>query len=237
MFNKWFPKDDTPDLRLGGSEKSGNGGTRSTERNEQVKRLLDASCPGTPEWQDRNPRKPSTPPCPPPFEQIYQAAAVKPPKLIYGIQKVAEMGASPHLAGMPIPFRRKALLMALEAAGTDIGEVLNDVVTRQRALKEYEESYQEKVTQFEADQLEQNRLQKADLDRITAQYKARLDAGLAEVERWHREFREWQKLKQQELQRLTDAAALCVPRESEEEEEETDSKVTAIAQRAGGGLR
>ncbi len=237
MFNKWFARDDTPDLRLGGSEKSGNGGTRSTERNEQVKRLLDAGTPAAPDWPDRNTRKLSTPPAPPPFEQIYQTAAVKPPKLTYGIQKVAEMGNSPHLAGMPLPFRRKALLMALEAADTDIGQVLNDVVTRQRALKEYEESYLEKVNQFESEQLEQNRLQKADLDRITAQYKARIDAGLAEVERWHKEFHEWQKLKQQELQRLTDAAALCVPRESEEEENETDSKVTAIAQRAGGGLR
>lgn len=237
MFNKWFPKDDSPDLRLGGSERSAGAGTRSTERNEQVKRLLDASSPGAPDGPDRNTRKPCTPPTPPSFEQIYQTASVKPPKLTYGIQKVAEMGASPHLSGMPIPFKRKALLMALEAAGTDIGEVLNDVVTRQRALKEYEESYQEKVSQFEADQIEQNRLQKAELDRITAQYKARMDAGLADVERWHKEFREWQKLKQQELQRLTDAAALCVPRESEEEEDEPDNKVTAIAQRAGGGLR
>lgn len=237
MFSKWFVKDDAPDLRLGGSEKSGNGSTRSTERNEQVKRLLDASSSAPPDWQERNARRPSTPPTPPSFEQIYQTAAVKPPKLTYGIQKVAEMGASPHLAGMSIPFKRKALLMALEAAGIDIGQVLNDVVTRQRALKEYEESYQDKVNQFESEQLEQNRLEKAELDRITAQYKARINAGLAEVDRWHREFREWQKQKQQELQRLTDAAALCVPRESEEEEEEADSKVTAIAQRAGGGLR
>jgi hypothetical protein len=50
------------------------------------------------------------------------------------------MGNSPHLAGMSSGFKRKALLMALEATGTDVGEVLNDVVTRQRALKEYEES-------------------------------------------------------------------------------------------------
>ena len=143
------------------------------------------------------------------------------------------MGGSPHLAGMSTIFKRKALLMALDAAGTDVGEVLNDVVTRQRALKEYEESYLEKVTQFEASQMEQNRLQKAELDRITAQFKSRIDASLAEVDRWHQEFREWQKVKQQELQRLTDAAALCVPHESEEEDGVIEGKVMAIAQRAG----
>jgi hypothetical protein len=234
MLNRWFGKEETTDA-ANGSDTNGSGVTRSTERNEQVKKLLDTPPSGTADWQSR---KPTAPPTPLPFEQIYQTASVKPPKLTYGIQKVAEMGNSPHLAGMSTPFKRKALLMALEAAGTDVGQVLNDVVTRQRALKEYEESYQEKVGQFEAEQLEQNRLQKAELDRITAQYKARMDASLAEIERWQKDFREWQRVKQQELQRLTDAAALCVPRESEEEEEEiSDGKVMAFTQRAGGGSR
>jgi len=236
MLNKWFGKEEVPDLALTGSEKSGNG-TRSTERNEQVKKLLESQS-GSPDWPNGNGRRPSAPPTPLSFEQIYQTASVKPPKLTYGIQKIAEMGNSPHLAGMSNVLKRKALLMALEAAGTDVGQVLNDVVTRQRALKEYEESYQDKVSQFEAEQLEQNRLQKAELDRITAQYKARMDASLAEIERWQKEFHEWQKLKQQELQRLTEAAGLCVQRESEEEEDEiTESKVTAFTQRAGGASR
>lgn len=236
MFDSWFGKHDTSDLSLNGSEKNGNGNCRSTERNEQIKRLLG---PGQAagDWPDRTVRKPSTPPSPPTFEQIYQTAAVKPPKLTYGIQKVAEMGNSSHLAGMSPVFKRKALLMALEASGTDVGEVLNDVVTRQRALKEYEESYLERVNQFEAAQKEQNRLQKAELDRITSQFQSRIDASLDEVERWHEGFREWQKSKQQELQRLTDAAALCVPHEPAEEEEETSGKVMAIAQRVGGAYR
>ncbi len=42
--------------------------------------------------------------------------------------------------------------------------------------------------------------------------------------------------KQLELQRLTDAAALCVPHENEEEEG-SEGKVTAIAQRAGAAYR
>jgi hypothetical protein len=218
MFNNWFGKDDTTDLRLSGSEKNGNGNGRSTE------------------WPDRNNRKPVASPIPPAFEQIYQTAIMKPPKLAYGIQKIAEMGNSPHLAGMSSGFKRKALLMALEATGTDVGEVLNDVVTRQRALKEYEESYLEKVNQFEAAQAELTRLQQAELEKITGQFQARIDASRDEVERWHKEFREWQKSKQQESQRLTDAAVLCVPHETDKEEE-SGGKVMMIAQRAGGAYR
>jgi hypothetical protein len=232
MFNNWFGKDDTTDSGRSASERGVNGNSRPMERSEQLK--VESPQATAPDWPERN-RKPLTSPNPPAFEQIYQSATVKPPKLIYGIQKVAEMGGSAHLTGMSAPFKRKALLMALEAAGTDVGEVLNDVVARQRALKEYEEAYLEKVTQFEAAQAEQTRLQQTELDKITAQFQARIDASHDEVERWHKEFRDWQKMKQQELQRLTDAAALCVPHEAEEED--SDGKVTAIAQRAGGSYR
>jgi hypothetical protein len=235
MFDNWFGKDDTTDLRLSGSEKNGNGNGRSTERNEQIKRLLDPRQAAT-EWPDRNNRKPVTSPVPPTFEQIYQTATVKPPKIAWGIQKISEMSNSAHLAGMSSGFKRKALLMALEATGTDVGEVLNDVVTRQRALKEYEESWLDKVNQFEADEAEQTRLQQMELEKITSQFQARIDASRDEVERWHKEFREWQKSKQQESQRLTDAASLCVPHETEEEEE-SGGKVMMIAQRAGGAYR
>jgi hypothetical protein len=237
MLNKWFGKEEMADLAPNGSEQQSGNGARPAESSEQVKKLPEAQV-ASPDWPTGNGRRPANPPAAPGFEQIYQTAAVKPPKLTYGIQKVAEMGSSPHLAGMSKVFKRKALLMALEAAGTDVGQVLNDVVTRQRALKEYEDSFQEKVSQFEAEQLEQNRLHKAELDRITAQYKARMDASLAEIERWQKDFRDWQKLKQQELQRLTEAAGLCVQHEAEEEEDEiSENKVMAFTQRAGGAER
>jgi hypothetical protein len=235
MFDSWFGKNDTTDLQLSGPENNGSGNSRSTGRNENGKRppaptLAVANLP------DRHNRKLFTPPSPPQFEQIYQSAAVKPPKLAYGIEKVAEMANSPHLAGMSPALKRKALLMALEASGTDVGEVLNDVVARQRALKEYEESYLEKVNHFEAVQLEQNRLQKEELDRTANQVKASIDAILDEVERWRQGFREWQKCKQRELQRLTEAAALCVPQETAEEEEGV-GKVMVFDQRVGGAYR
>lgn len=240
MFETWFGKNETTDLPPSGSDRSGNGNYRSPERNEQLKRPPEPGQPVT-EPPDKTTRKPPMPPSPPPFEQIYQSATVKPPKLAYGIQKVAEMSGSPHLAGMSPAFKRKALLMALEASETDVGQVLNDVVTRQRALKEFEEAYLGKVNQFEAAQTEQNRLQKEELDRITSQFKARMEASLNEVERWHDGFREWQKTKQQELQRLTEVAALCVPHEAavEEDDEESDGdgKIMAIAQRVGGSYR
>jgi len=166
------------------------------------------------------------------FEQIYNGATVKPPKTAYGIQKVAEMANSPHLAGMSPEFKRKALLMALNAADTDEGEVLNDLVIRQRALKEYEDSFLERVNQFETAQLDRNRLQQAELDKITGQFKARMEANLDEVEKRHQEFRAWQETKRQELHRFTEAAALCVPQERVDEEQ-AGSNVTPMLRPTG----
>jgi hypothetical protein len=236
MFNGWFgKKNDTTDSRVSGSENNCRENWPSTERNDNV-RGLPTPAPASADLADRSNRRLFTAPNPPPFDQIYQTATVKPAKIAYGIQKVAEMGNSPHLAGMSFALKQKALLMALEAAGTDAAEVLNDVVIRQRALKEYEESYLEKVNQFEAAQLEQNRLQKAELERITSQVKASIEASLDEVKRWHKGFREWQKSKQQEIQKLSEAAALCVTHETAQEEQ-SEGNVMAIAQRAGGAYR
>ncbi len=169
-----------------------------------------------------------SPPVPLTFEQIYKSASVKPPRMAYGIQKVAEMANSPHLAGMSPEFKRKALLMALNAADTDEGEVLNDLVIRQRALKDYEDSYLDRVNQFEAGQLDQNRLQQAELDKITSQFRTRIQANLDEVAKRHKEFRDWQESKRQELHRFTDAANLSVPHENVEEEEAANNVTTML---------
>lgn len=234
MFNSWFGKSSETDLPLSGSGKNGNGIYRSTAYNEQHKRVADPVQPAA----NLADGKPFASTSPPTFEQIYETAAVKPPKLVYGVQKVAEMSASAHLAGTSAAFKRKALLMALEAAGTDVGDVLNDVVTRQRALMEYEESYLGRVNELDLAQAEYGRLQQVELDKITSQFNARMQAALDEVARRREEFRAWQKSKQQEVQRFTEVVALCVPQESVDRDEgEPDGKVTAIHQRAAAAYR
>lgn len=208
----------------------------SSERRDGFKRILGTPQVGGPQ----NGHKP-TPAAvtrnngPLPFEEIYRSAAVPPPQLDYGIAKVAEMAASRHLAGMPTEFKRNALLMALEAANTNVGDVLNDVVIRQRALADYEETLQEKMKLFDAEQSERNRIEQQELDRITSQQMARIQSNLDEVARAHEELRAWQKSKQQESLRLTEAAALCVSQDKPEEDD--GDNVLSIPQRATGTFR
>ncbi|MGA3042308.1 MAG: hypothetical protein ABSF54_16115 [Bryobacteraceae bacterium] len=145
------------------------------------------------------------------FEQIYQSGAVKPPRLSYGVLKVAEMLNSSHLCGMPAESKRAALMMALDAGGAKMEDILQDAIVRQRVLNEYEEARQRDLQHFEGAIQEQNRALQAEMERITGQYMARMQSNLDEVARVQDNFRVWQKRKQQEAQRIADAADCCVP--------------------------
>jgi hypothetical protein len=148
------------------------------------------------------------------FEQVYLSAAVKPPALAYGILKVAAMVNSEHLSGMSSEAKRCSLMMALEAAGVEVEDLLQDAVVRQKALNDYEETQQQKLKEFEATKQDENSRIQAEMDRVTSQYLSRIQQNLEEVAREQDKFRMWQRGKQQEAQRITEAATFCVPQGS-----------------------
>jgi hypothetical protein len=145
------------------------------------------------------------------FDHVYQSAAVKPPRLAYGILKVADMLNSQHLAGMSNETKRSSILMALEAAGAEVDYLLEDAVFRQRALHEHEEGLLKTLKEFEAVKAAEIARIQAELDRLTAQCMANIQAHLDEVAREQDSLRAWQKRKQQEAQRITEAVKFCVP--------------------------
>jgi hypothetical protein len=145
------------------------------------------------------------------FEQIYQSGAVRPPRLSYGVLKVADMLNSAHLCGMSAESKRAALLMALDAGGAKMEDILQDAIVRQRVLNDYEEARQRDMQNFESAVQEQNRAIQAEMDRFTGQYMARMQSNLDEVARAQDSFRVWQKRKHQEARRIADAADCCVP--------------------------
>jgi hypothetical protein len=145
------------------------------------------------------------------FDEVYASAGIKTPGRNYTILKIADMVNSKHLADMTLEARRSALMMALEAAGAEIGDLLQDAVTRNRALDDYEEERQEEVRQFETAKAEENNRLHADLERLTSEYMSRIQANSDRVAQEQDNLRGWQKRKQIESQRITDAATFCVP--------------------------
>jgi len=166
------------------------------------------------------------------FEQIYQGGVVKPARLSYGVLKVAEMLNSEHLCGMPAESKRGALLMALEAGGARLEDILQDAIVRQRILNDYEQARQSDMQSFEAAIQEHNRALQEEMDRITGQYMARMQRNLDEVARAQDSFRVWQKRKLQEVQRIADAAACCVP----ESRAQSAGGLTVVLERASSAV-
>lgn len=143
------------------------------------------------------------------FGEIYETASTAAPESNYSILKVAEMLKSPHLAGMAMESKRAALMMALEAAGVAVKDMLQDAMVRQRALNDYEEGQQRLLREFEAAKAEENRQIQAELDRVTTQYMSRIQANVDAVAQQQDVFRNWQRTKQQEAAVITEATAYC----------------------------
>ncbi len=123
--------------------------------------------------------------------------------------KVAEMLNSPHLAGMSMETRRGSVMMALEAAGVDAKDMLQDAMLRNRALEDYEEAQQKKLQDFESAKNEANGKLQAELERVSAEYMRLIQSNVDEIARRQDAFRIWQKNKELELQNMAGASAFC----------------------------
>ena len=146
-----------------------------------------------------------------PFEEIYRNASFKQPKVAYDILKVAEMVNSQHVAGLSVEAKRCAVLMALDVAGVETEDLLQDAMARQRALNDYEEALQNALREFELTKNRENAEIQAELDRLSARYMARIQANVDEVARQQDAHRVWQREKQQESQCIAEAASFCTP--------------------------
>jgi len=146
------------------------------------------------------------------FEEIYRSAGIKAPRLGYSICKVIEMLHNEHIRNLPAETRRASLLMALEAAGVAVDEVLQDATLRQRAINSYEAIQQKRLEEYEARKAQENRAIQAEMDRVTAEYLARINRNLDDLAHGKEAFYRWQMKKQHEAQRMAEAAAFCVPR-------------------------
>jgi hypothetical protein len=143
------------------------------------------------------------------MEDIYRAAGIMIPRKGYSIKKVVDMLNSEHMSGLAKEMKRVALLMALDAAGVPLDEVLQDAKIRQQALDAYEAAQQMQVEAEWARKAEEVVQIQAELKSIEAHYMARIGRSQEGVDREKATFNGWLKLKQQESQSIAEAAELC----------------------------
>jgi hypothetical protein len=143
-----------------------------------------------------------------PIEEVYQAAGIMNLRRGHSINRVVEMLRSEHIRGLSREMQRAAVLMALDAAGIPVDGILQDAKARQDALTSYANEQQKQLEAEWARKAEDNLQIQAELERIKANYMARINRNLEAVAREKAAFTTWRTTKQQECQNMSDAADL-----------------------------
>jgi len=144
------------------------------------------------------------------FEEIYSAAEIAAPAHGFNIMKVAEMLRSEHIRNLPREVKRSSVLVALEASGAPLQEVIEDAVKRDRALDTFERVQQKSVEELEARKAQENQQIQTELDRIVEEHRARMQANHDEVAKEKERFFGWRLKKQEEEQKIAEAVSYFV---------------------------
>lgn len=144
------------------------------------------------------------------FDEIYHAAEIADAGHGYTILKVADMLQSEHIRSLPPTVKRSSILLALDAAGVKLEEVIKDAVARDKALDTYERVQEKALQELEARKTQDNRQIQAELDRLVAEHQAGIQKNNDEVAKEKERFFGWRLKKQQEEQKIADAVSYFV---------------------------
>ena len=177
--------------------------------------------PDTPPRPARPPRRAvdlapeaSAPPASPPpagtspaadLSIVYESAQIAPPAHGYTVLKVAEMLQSEHIRALPAEVRRKSVLVALDAAGVKVEEIVEDAVRRDRALDTFERVLQQRVDELAATTARENEQIEAEIAARVKELRARIDDNTRKVAAEQAELRAWRSRKQAEESLIAEA--------------------------------
>ena len=141
------------------------------------------------------------------FEEIYKAAEIPPAPQGYSILKISQMLESEHIRNLPSDVKRSSVLVALDAAGVDVKEIIQDAIRRDRALDTYERVQQRAAEELEARKTKENSEIQAQIDSYVTEQRAKIQGNNEEVSREKERFTGWRLKKQQEEKKIADAVA------------------------------
>lgn len=143
------------------------------------------------------------------YDDIYRAAGIVTPASGYGIQKIVDMLNSDRIRDLSKEVKRASVLMALDAAGASINELLQDVTQRQQALESYEAGQRRQLEEFEARKARENGQIEAEVEQLKSHYAQRMQRNREQVDREKEGLQNWQNAMQGEMQRIAEVLDLC----------------------------
>jgi hypothetical protein len=144
------------------------------------------------------------------FQEIYDAAEIRTPAHGYTIEKVSTMLGSEHLKGLSPDVKRSSILVALEASGAKIEDVIQDAVRRDRALDSYERVLRRSLTDIQSKKAEENKQIEAEMNRMLADFRARIQTNNETLAKESERFNSWLVEKQKEEKGIADTVGYFV---------------------------
>jgi ElaB/YqjD/DUF883 family membrane-anchored ribosome-binding protein len=106
--------------------------------------------------------------------------------------------------------KKSSVLVALDAAGVDIKDVVQDAVRRDRALDTFERVQQRTADDLEARKTKENTEIQAQIDKYVTEQRAKIQSNNEEVSREKERFTGWRLKKQQEEKKIAEAVGYFV---------------------------
>jgi DNA-binding transcriptional MerR regulator len=144
------------------------------------------------------------------FAEIYAAAEIHPPAHGFTIEKVGDMLRSEHIRTLPRDVKRSSVLVALEAVGAPIQDVIQDAMKRDQALDTFESVQERALNQLEAQKTQENQQIQAEIDRVVAEQRSRIQANSDAIAKEKERFFAWRLKKQEEEQKIADSVSYFV---------------------------
>jgi hypothetical protein len=162
------------------------------------------------------------------FQELYSSAQITTPPHGYTILKVADMLQSEHIRALNNDVKRSSILVALDAAGVKVREIVEDAVQRDKALDTYERVLQKNLDSMRAKNEAENRRLEEEINQKLAELRVRIEENSKEVKKEEEALMIWRTQKRQEEEKIADAVGYFV----------TENPVTTSrgsSQQKGGG--
>ena len=139
------------------------------------------------------------------FDEIYKAAEIPPAPQGYSILKISHMLESERIRNLPSDVKRSSVLVALDAAGIDVKDVIQDAIRRDRALDTYERVQQRAAEELEARKTKENSEIQSQIDKYVTEQRAKIQSNNEAISREKERFTGWRLKKQQEEKKIAEA--------------------------------
>jgi hypothetical protein len=112
---------------------------------------------------------------------------------------------SERIRNLPSDVKRSSVLVALDAAGIDVKDVIQDAIRRDRALDTYERVQQRAAEELEARKTKENSEIQSQIDKYVTEQRAKIQSNNEAISREKERFTGWRLKKQQEEKKIAEA--------------------------------